>query len=237
MPLKKQCEAIAVPMYETVINKSNFLTEIDVLNDILIEGNRGVAAESAPFKGILYVIGAALLRELKFREAIFSDGTFGDIRLERLTASTFFEVNNYRGNSMTGPGSKWYAKRHSIDFVQEITRAVQNTNLAKFRLDLDSVPEPNFSRSNPKLSKRFLLDFFNAIEGEKLDLLFDFVRENPIGHLLGWPDLTILTNENKVVLIEVKSTDKLRYKQIRTLSRITPIIDHVCVLKVKRTIP
>ena len=204
LPLKRQCEVIGVPMYETTGKRRSFHTAIDVLNSLLVDGNIGVACESEAFKGILWTMGVALTPDLQESYAKFEN-----LSVDSCSLFSFCKHD-------------------------EFISACKNISSAKFEQGLQRFGKSALARDNRFLTESFLRNYFKAIHGKKLSLLIDFVRELPREHLNGWPDITILTNENKLVLVEAKSTDKLHYNQVRTLPRIAKIIDHICVLKVKR---
>ncbi len=234
MPLETQCEILGLTLCDKTLPKSDSKVEQDALNSFLQDGYQGVVgeeSESAPFEGILWAISVALLLKLQKVNPAFECK-----EPEKMSPRYFF--NEYSARN------KLHRQRFliqepnaldAIDSISEYTTAVHEANLSSIEGSFRFFGGSFFSKRNPNLKIQFLLDFFKALQGDKLDSLFSFVCEDPRHHLNGWPDLVLLDAKNRLTLVEVKTKDKLLYNQIRSLPRIAKHVDDLYILRVKRT--
>jgi hypothetical protein len=75
----------------------------------------------------------------------------------------------------------------------------------------------------PDLSIKFAQLFVNKLSRKVLVFVADRLFEAPYKYRKGWPDLTLINNE-EVRFVEVKTTDRLHQSQIQTFKQFSPLI-------------
>ena len=75
----------------------------------------------------------------------------------------------------------------------------------------------------PGLTEEAMVALFNVIGSARLRQFTEAIAEDPYQYRSGWPDLT-LTNGQRLIWAEVKTTDKLHMSQITTIHRMKPLM-------------
>ena len=84
----------------------------------------------------------------------------------------------------------------------------------------------------PDLNTEKIQAIASALSMERLAMIARAIAVDPYTFRNGWPDLTLVDANARLSWVEVKTTDRLHYSQIRTLSTMLPLLkDEVLVVR------
>ncbi|MCK4346433.1 MAG: hypothetical protein KAX05_14210 [Bacteroidales bacterium] len=122
---------------------------------------------------------------------------------------------------------------------QKLIKAVKSSHISDIENSFDKlkaihpdIKDDNFSNKNCiGINKQFITSLYYALGNESLTNIIKLYLSDPNSFGKGWPDITALTKDNSVKLIEIKTTDKLHISQIITFTEIAKYIQ-IEILKV-----
>ena len=138
---------------------------------------------------------------------------------------------NASGSRSNRPRRTWYCRMDTKnEFLEAIKQSTTSDMVQNFKRFF---PNSMYQGKCIDLSIEFLISLRSQLTLDQICGLASFFLANPYGHRNGWPDLT-LVRQKSIKLIEVKTTDKLRFSQIRTFLKIRAYIPDISVVRVVR---
>lgn len=195
LPIEKQCHEINIDFEIIDLNyKSN--PEKDLLKYFNDKGYVGCYYEGI---SIFTILKALMLNEL-YKHNYF--GSRDDACSRYLEAQLVI------------------LKDKSSEIIQSISKIDKQTFLSNFT---EIINNKFISIRYPDLSISFANALFDAIDSSIFIKLANKINEDPYRFRSGWPDLTIVNNED-VQFIEVKTTDNLHLSQLDTIPLMREIL-------------
>ncbi|MEH6345276.1 MAG: VRR-NUC domain-containing protein [Bermanella sp.] len=195
MSLIKQCEKLSLLYEEVVLNYSD-MPEKAALEFFKKQGYVGYYNEGSL---ILNVIKALMLDKLAELN-IFNDR--GD------ACSRYLEAQLTILHEHTGV----------------LVSSIRQTSKDKFISNFQEIINSSYIKSSyPNLSVNLAVALFDALNTNDFINVAQKISEEPYDFRKGWPDLTII-KDNKVRFIEIKTTDKLKKSQMKTIPAMDSIL-------------
>jgi len=203
LPLEDQCRILNLRLYYEPINIIKG-TEVSTLEFYKAKGYVGCFSEGDIIRALLYSIFYDQLLEALNKKDENLDEDY--LSFENITKDHRFKLIDLMKNVNTQSIKKNFEKLSKNFFINDYTRE---------HLDSD-----------------LLIKIYNGLGNDKLTKIVKIYFDNIYASLYGWPDLT-LVKDNNVKLIEIKKKDKLRRSQIITLDTLIKSTNlDISVLKV-----
>jgi hypothetical protein len=206
MSLIKQCEKLSLLYEEVVLNYSG-VPEKAALEFFEKQGYVGYYNEGSL---ILNVIKALMLDKLA-------------------------ELNIF--NDRSDACSRYLEAQLTIlnKHTDSLINSIRQTSKSKFITNFQEISSTSYIKSKyPNLSINLAVALFDALDTNYFIGVAKKISEEPYEFRKGWPDLTIIKG-NEIRFIEVKTTDKLKKSQIKTIPEMSSILPCLfSVLKVSR---
>jgi hypothetical protein len=206
MSLIKQCEKLSLLYEEVVLNYSG-VPEKAALEFFEKQGYVGYYNEGSL---ILNVIKALMLDKLA-------------------------ELNIF--NDRSDACSRYLEAQLTIlnEHTDSLINSIRQTSKSKFITNFQEIISTSYIKSKyPNLSINLAVALFDALDTNYFIGVAKKISEEPYEFRKGWPDLTIIKG-NEIRFIEVKTTDKLKKSQIKTIPEMSSILPCLfSVLKVSR---
>lgn len=215
LSLSAQCSELNIDLEEIALSDAR-RPEDKILNHYAKLGYVGVKCESL---AITETLKALMLDELTVHNIFKSR----DDACRRYFGAQF-EILKRRVNSdpehIRLQGILSYNQAMQIiDTIQTITK---DRYLGNFKEILSALKKSNWQKD---LTVNFAEKFYDAMEKVELVTIAQKMLENPYEFCKGWPDLTVIKN-NEVLFIEVKVKDKLHKSQLITFSVMNKIVEN-----------
>jgi hypothetical protein len=195
LPLAEQCLQLEITLEKLEGLPYGKKPEIDALNHFSAQGYVGAYCEGGP---ILLLIRAAAL------DVLAQFNIFG--RSDACTRFTEAQLTAYKESS------------------ELILSAIRNTDVALVDRNFKEIYTfPQIPGYYPGLTADIMSSLFAAIGAERLAQITAAIMENPYSYRAGWPDLTMVKGSD-VLWVEIKTTDRFHISQIKTISRMKPLI-------------
>ncbi|KGJ89616.1 VRR-NUC domain-containing protein [Colwellia psychrerythraea] len=204
MSLIKQCEKLSL-LYEEVVLSYSGIPEKAALEFFEKQGYVGYCYEGGL---ILNVIKALMLDKLAELN-IFNDRSDA--------CSRYLEAQLTMLNEHTS----------------SLISSIRQTSKVEFITNFQEIINTPYIRSKyPDLSVNLAVALFDALDTNDFINVAKKISEDPYDFRKGWPDLTII-KDNEIRFVEVKTTDKLKKSQMKTIPEMDSILPCVfSVLKV-----
>ena len=121
------------------------------------------------------------------------------------------------------------------DNIDEIIGSIQYISRSEFSSNLNEViNQVRINGLDTGLSFDVGLAIFDSLSLSTFTEIAKIIAKDPYTNVTGWPDLT-LVRDNKIKLIEVKTTDRLHKNQLRIIPILNSVLpDCVSVLQISK---
>ena len=106
------------------------------------------------------------------------------------------------------------------DQEDKIVLEITHSNEKEIRKNFEEIYSYSFIQSiYPGLNSDIIIGIWKALGPDKLGQIANIFIENPYDYRAGWPDLTLFKG-SEFLLVEVKTSDKLKKSQLTLISKI-----------------
>lgn len=195
LPLKEQCEQLELRIYE-IAGPYNSEPEYFLWQHFKEKGFEVAYCEGGAFLTLMKAAALPVLAEIN---------TFGS----RDDACTRFLEAQFTIH-----------KEKSGDILD----VIEHATLRDIQANFEEIYEHLIvQQAYPGIEKSFISSLFIATGANSLRNVAEFLFENPYCYRNGWPDLT-LVKDDKIWLLEVKTTDRFHLSQIKIIPKIQRLI-------------